>query len=488
MSVLAARTGEARWGEFGRKLRHWRRAAGLTQLQLGLRVGYHHSVISKLEAGLREPPLGLVRRLDTVLETGGELAEVLAAPREAPRGPDRNPVDPALFAPLPGTDAPDGHPAPDPALWPARLPAEGLVCPLHGTAGCAAPGPAELAGLLGGPAAPYGPSASSDPSVPFLISVGALSQGRVAAEPEVLHGLTALLAALIREAFRQPADDRGVAVVDGLLRALVRWAETVDTAGRLPYGQLRLAAQYAQVAGRLRMARGQSAVAMAWFGHGLLWADAVHDAPARATLLSDLCTLVRLDGDAGSLLSYAAGVGAVDTGRRWMGTLSGLYQARGHALAGDAAECRRQIAQARRKFARLDGRDLLEAPWLAGTEGEMRVDSAIGGALRDLAVATGDRSTARRAVAVTAHSCAQVPAQMPATRLLLTLRLADSWACAGDPAAAAVLAGEVLGDALRAGESMVSAELRGLHSRLSGRWRDVPEVRAYRELLLDSGG
>ncbi|MYU23132.1 helix-turn-helix domain-containing protein [Streptomyces sp. SID8352] len=471
-----ARAGEASWAEFGRQLRSRRRAAGLTQLQLGLRVGYHHSVVSKLEAGLREPPIGLVRRLDSVLETGGELAAVIAAPRDVPHGPGRFLADPGLFSPLPGADNTEGHGALDPRHWPDRLPAEGLACPLHGTAGCAVPDRSEL------PALPELLGASS------TLVAGAAPPCGADAEPDLLHGLTAVLACLIRETFQQPPDDHRVAVVEGLLRALARWADAVNATGRLPYGQLRLAAQYAQVAGRLRMDRGQSAVAMAWFGHGLRWADAVQDAPARATLLSDTCTLVRLDGDTHSTLAYAVGVGAVDTGRRWMTTLSGLYQARGHAMAGNAVECRRHIALARRKFARLDRRDLLEAPWLAGAEGEMRMDSAIGGALRDLAVATGDRSTARRAVSATARSCASVPPEMRTTRLLLTLRLADSWACAGDPAAAAALAGEVLADALRARESMVSAELRGLHSRLAGQWRDVPEVRAYRERLLDAGG
>ncbi|MGW4022038.1 helix-turn-helix domain-containing protein [Streptomyces sp. NPDC005009] len=454
---------EARWAEFGRLLRSLRRAAGLTQLQLGLRVGYHHSLVSKLEAGLREPPVGLVRRLDAVLETGGELAAVVAAPRAAPYRPGF-PADSTLFAPLPGADLTAGPEAPDPGLWPSRLPAEGLACPLHGNAGCAVPDQGELPALL-------------DSAVPRT--------GTAYAEPELLHGLTAVLACLIREAFQRATGGR-VAAVEGLARVVARWAAEIGAAGRLPYGQLRLAAQYAQVAGRLRMERGQSGVAMAWFGHGLRWADAVRDVPARATLLSDMCTLVRLDGDAGSMLAYAAGIGAVDARRRWTATLSGLYQARGHALAGDAAECRRHIASARRKFARLDGRDLLEAPWLAGTEGEMRVDSAIGGALRDLAVATGDRAAARRAVAATARSCAQVPPQMRATRLLLTLRLADCWACAGDPAAAVGLAGEVLEEAVRSRESMVGAELRGLHSRLDGRWRDLPEVREYRERLLDA--
>ncbi|MEU9518922.1 helix-turn-helix transcriptional regulator [Streptomyces sp. NPDC048224] len=498
MSGGPARTAGTSWAEFGRQLRSLRRAAGLTQMQLGLRVGYHHSAVSKLEAGLREPPAGLVSRLDAVLETGGRLAAIVAAPHEVPRRPGRFPADPALFAPLPGADDPGGRETPDPAMWPARLPAEGLVCPLHGTAGCAVPGPGELPGLLGepGPAGGPGPGWATGTGRGMGTGRGAGTERGAATEPgvggvraavaeaELLHGLTAVLACLIREAFRYGGR---VAAVEGLLRALARWAGEVNSAGRLPYGQLRLGAQYAQVAGRLRMERGQTGVAMAWFGHGLRWADAVQDAPARATLLSDMCTLVRLDGDPSSMLGYARGIGAVDGRRRWTATLSDLYQARGHALAGDAAQCRRHITLARRGFARLGPRDLLEAPWMAGAEGAMRVDSAIGGALRDLAVATGDRAAARRAVDATARSRAQVPPQMRGARLLLTLRLADSWACAGDPGAAVALASEVLPEAVRSRESMVTAELRGLHSRLTGKWADLPEVREYRRRLLDAG-
>ncbi|MEU3955584.1 helix-turn-helix transcriptional regulator, partial [Streptomyces achromogenes] len=90
------------WAEFGRRLRAWRRRAGLTQSQLGLRVGYHHSLISRLEAGLREPPAGLVGRLDSVLGAGGELAAVAAAPVGAPYRPEGPPANPRLFAPVPG--------------------------------------------------------------------------------------------------------------------------------------------------------------------------------------------------------------------------------------------------------------------------------------------------------------------------------------------------------------------------------------------------
>ncbi|MFH8988062.1 helix-turn-helix domain-containing protein [Streptomyces sp. NPDC017940] len=467
MSVGVSETVEPGRAEFGRQLRFHRRRAGLTQSQLGRRVGYHHTFISRLEGGLREPPFDLVCRLDTVLETGGRLAATLVAPRRAPRAAGRSPASPALFSPIPGADAPGDEAPPVFPSWPARLPAEGLACPLHGTVGCAVPDQSEAAVLLKGATGPFGGAGEA-----------------VGAEADLLHGLTAVLACLIREVFVHPTE-ACAATVERLLRGVVRWAEAVDATGRLPCGQLRLAAQYAQVAGRLRMERGQSGVAMAWFGQGLRWADAAQDAAARATLLSDVCTLVRLDGDAASTLVYAEAIGAVDTGRRWTAVLGDLYQARAYALGRDAAECRRHITAARRGFARLDERDLLEAPWLAGAEGVMRLESAIGGALRDLSAATGDRAAARRAIEATARSCALLPPLMRTTRVLLTLRLADSWACAGDPVAAVALAEPVRAEAARSRELMITAELRGLRSRLAGRWGDLPEVREHREGLGD---
>ncbi|KAA6215898.1 helix-turn-helix domain-containing protein [Streptomyces filamentosus] len=462
----------ASWAEFGHGLRSWRRRSGLTQRQLGLAVGYHHSQISRLEAGLREPPPGLVHRLDAALGAGGELAALADPCGPAPgpaRGPRGLPTGPDLFAVPPGTETGDARAAWDGMPWPAALPAEGLACPLHGCSGCATPDRDAAADLLARLTAPA-------PRDVELASV----------ETELLHALTGFLACVIRGALHLTALD-GTATTERLLRATVRWADAVDATGRAPYGQLRIAAQYAQVAGRLRMRRGQSSVGMAWFGHGLRWADAAHDTPARATLLSDICALVRLDDDPGPTLGYAEAIGAVDTRRRWIATLSHLYQARGHALRHDADACRRHIASARRAFARLGRDDALEAPWLTGAEGEMRVESAVGGALRDLAAATGDRTTARRAVEAVARSRARLSPLMRDTHLLLTLRLADGWACAGDPEAAVALVSPVLGEAAGTDELLVRAELGGLHARLVRDWPDVPRVTEYRERLLDLG-
>lgn len=45
--------GQDAWREFGARLRHWRRRAGLTQAQLGAGIGYDHTAVSKIEHGAR---------------------------------------------------------------------------------------------------------------------------------------------------------------------------------------------------------------------------------------------------------------------------------------------------------------------------------------------------------------------------------------------------------------------------------------------------
>ncbi|KES04981.1 XRE family transcriptional regulator [Streptomyces toyocaensis] len=405
--------------------------------------------------------------MDSVLETGGELALIAAAPHQVPHDLPHRRLPPGLFAVPSGERTAAIEGTMDPGLWPPALPAEGLPCPLHGTIGCPIPDRAAISVLLHGLTGPH-------PRYTDLAGT----------EAELLHGLTAVLAWLIRHALHRAVLD-GVTTVERLLHAVVRWAEAINSTGRLPYGQLRTAAQYAQVAGRLRVQHGQGSIGMAWFGHGLRWAEAVHDAPARATLLSDMCTLVRLDRDTTSTLDHAQAVGAVDRRRRWVAVLSHLYLARGHALGGDTAECLRQIRLARRGLGRLGDRDRLEAPWLRGADGEMWLESAVGGALRDLAVVTGDRATARRAVGTTVRSRALVPPSMRGTHLLLTLRLADSWACAGNPQAAVALVSPVREEAMRSRDLMIRAELGGLHGRLLTDWGGVPEVRDYRLHVLD---
>ncbi|KUJ67834.1 hypothetical protein ACZ90_24825 [Streptomyces albus subsp. albus] len=462
--------GTTPWGDFGRRLKYFRRRAGLTQHQLGLRMGYHHSLISKWESGLRELPAELVRHLDSVLGTGGELAAIVAGERVgAEERRTRSPLDPALFAPMPGGRGPHRSSPPVPGDWPSRLSPRWVRCPLHGAAECPVPALDDLPALLA------------------EVHAAAVARVPVAVDPEVVHALAGLLDRCLRTALHTTST-AVLGTVEQVLRALVGWAQAVNAAGKLPYEQLWLAARYAQLAGRLRMHREQSGIAMAWFGHGLRWAEACQDLPARAVLLAEMCTLARLDGDGASALGYAQALAVLDGRRTWIGMLAHAYQARGCAVLGEGPEARRRIALSRRSLVRLDQRDLDEAPWLAGCGGELRVESAAGGALRDLAAATGDRATARRAVEATLRALDQVPAEMLPARLLLTVRLADGYACAGDPAAALAVVAPALEQAVPARRLTVARELTGLTARLASGWGELREVREFRERVRELAG
>jgi transcriptional regulator with XRE-family HTH domain len=446
---------------FGRQLRAWRRRAGLTQAQLGHRVGYHHTLISKLENGSREAPLGLVRRLDDLLGARGELTDLATSPITATGTSFR--VDPTLFSAIPGAVGSDRQLLTNLHAWPSRLPDRGVTCPLHDTAGCDVPPPdVAFRGLL---ALRDGPPAGVD--------------------PDIVHGLAGLLACYTQTA----VEDLSTTVlgpVEQALRLVVRWARDLNATGTAPGTQLGLAANYAQLAGRLRMQRGQNSIGMAWFGHGLRWAQVSGDLIAHATLLTDLCTLARLDGDPHTALGYAQALDAVDRRRGWVVTLAHLYQARGYASIGDATQTQRHIVAARRLLSRLDERDRLEAPWLSGDAAQVRVESAVGGALRDLAGLRRDRVAARRGIYATRLSLACLPSRMHPAYLLLTLRLADSHACAGEPDAAVATARPVLKAALSARRATIRHELYGLRNRLTHHWADAPEVRDFLTLASPS--
>jgi transcriptional regulator with XRE-family HTH domain len=447
------------WSAFGRRLRAARRGAGLTQAQLGACVGYHHTLISKLESGQREPGPGIVQRLDEQLATGGTLGRYLAEHAEVRIAV----ATPATFG-LSMLTFPPGQEAPAPtidlgAYWPASLPAAGVGCPLHPPASltehCSVPPAAEaMQGIAGLRRSPSGMPTRAD--------------------PRWVHALAGLLAALAQASTADPGAQL-VSTTEQVLRLVARWA-TAAHHGADGEALLRLAAGYAQLAGRLRMQRGQRVVAMSWLTHGLTWADALDDVPARASIITDVCTLVRLDDDIPSSIAYARALGAAARRRPWIMTLAHTYEARGHGWAGDVTQCRQHVIAARRMLGRLGERDLVEAPWMGGDSGAVRVESAVGGALRDLAVATGDASLTRPAAHAIRRSLALLPARMRPTHLLLSLRLSDVLACAGELDAALDVLQPLLPELAGARRWTIDHEVLGLRRRLA-RWHDVPAVR-----------
>ncbi|MFH8881183.1 helix-turn-helix transcriptional regulator [Streptomyces californicus] len=79
---------------FGLLLRHFRELAGLSQEQLGRRIGYSKSQVAMVERGARPPKGVFVQRADEVLGARGALMAV------APKPPSKGNPLPEWFAPF----------------------------------------------------------------------------------------------------------------------------------------------------------------------------------------------------------------------------------------------------------------------------------------------------------------------------------------------------------------------------------------------------
>ncbi|WP_244178741.1 helix-turn-helix domain-containing protein [Streptomyces rubellomurinus] len=442
------------WREFGALLRHWRRRAGLTQAQLGAGLGYDHTAVSKIEHGARRITPRIADRADELLGAGGELrAACLRAERAGL--PALDPLAPGLLrAPLPdGPLPPAGSGAAQdtgraaPLHPPGRLPDYGLLCPLHDAEGCDVPDPAEVAAL-------HAEFCEADPDAAAPL------------DADTAHALAAGLAAQLR------AGETGgrpglVVAVERTLRAVLARLAVAPAAQRRPLA--RLAAEHAHAAGALRMQDGRNATAMACFDRALSWAELAGDQATSVGTLSDLSTLARLDGDPATALGYAREIARAAPGRHWAGAMGRIGRARAHALTGDVRGTLRHIDRARQHVEHIGTRDEADAPWLTIASMRMRVEAAAAAALRDLAAAVDDPRLARRALAAAETALELLgPAQLPASRLLFTVRVADCHACAHDPQAAL----DLLRPALEAGPvtglpALVGYELRGLRERLA---------------------
>ncbi|WP_117212149.1 helix-turn-helix domain-containing protein [Allorhizocola rhizosphaerae] len=430
---------------FGRELRRWRRLAGLTQVQLAARLGYDHTYISKVESGDRIPPIDFARRADDVLNAGGGLIAIATTVLA-----NQGAADDTAFAygpivtPLPGAAWSRRAPSLPNGFRRGGLPTLGVTCPLHGDDRCLAESP--------------------DDSVADLFGFG----GGATVGVEAVHGFITLLRGFIDADIRRTAADI-VVPVEQTVRAIVGLIPRAR--GRVAGGLMQVAARYADLAGWLRVERGQYGIGMMWLQRAVEWGQSSGNAATVCEALGRMSTVARLEGDGLTALSYAEAVAAVYPARRWACVLSGLLAARSHAHLGDQREFDSHALEAQRLAERLGEQDFIEAPWLFGAEGEAFVASHLSGGLRDLADATGDDATASRATKSAEASLANIPERMYPSRLLLTLRVADTYACRGDTEAAVAVARPVMTAAASAKTVLIRAELNRLRARLG------PEVR-----------
>lgn len=429
--------GETEDDRFGRELRRLRELAGLTQVQLATRLGYSHTYVSKLESGARVPRIAFAGGADELLGAGGSLIG-LATTARTRRDNDRGgPVGVPL--PRPSVALRAAHPSPVRIF---HLPTFGVTCPLHGMDGCTASTPTD--GLDG---------------------LAARTAGT-----ETVHALAALLIVAIEADVEARGGDL-IGSVEQTLGAITGLLPKAPAS--IAVALLRLAAQYADLAGWLRVKRGQQGIGMAWLHRSVEWASAARDHATSCVVLSSMSSLALLEGDGATAVEYAQAAGSVDDGRRWIAVQGGLDEARGHALLGDWREVARLSTETQRAADRLGDLDRLEAPWLFDAEGATFIASHLAGALRDLTETTGDVAIACRAVMFAESALTTMPDRMPLSRVLLTLRLADSHACGGAVDAAVEVARPVLAAAESAGSTLIGHELDRLRTRLATRGRDL---------------
>ncbi|WP_020673101.1 helix-turn-helix domain-containing protein [Amycolatopsis nigrescens] len=444
----------------GSRLRHRRRAAGLSQRQLGRRLGYHHSFISKIESGARWPPPRLLSHADQVLGAEGELSALWRVVVSARSG---TPDDAQIEAPVPGGSGPD--PSPGPLGFPElaglrglRLPLFGVTCPAHGADGCRA--------VL-----------EEDALLPHL-RTGAPS-GHHRAGAEVVHGFAVLLAAFTKAHLETRAAGT-IASTERCLRALTRLA--AHTGGKTAAGLRYLAPQYAHLAGWLRVELGQRGLGMLWFDRGVGWGRAAGNVPAVCECLGRMSLVARLERDAPCAAGYAEALRVAGAGRRWAEVLAEIHLLRARAVAGDLAGLTAHVWAVRNLLDRADG-DPLDAPWLCGRKGHAYVESSVSAGFRDIAALGSDVRAAGSALTAAKLALANVSTRMRPSEVLLTLRLADAYACSGILDSAVQIAAAVAGEAVALDTTLINTELRGLRGRLWRTWGGLAEVRAFDDLL-----
>ncbi|GAA2785738.1 helix-turn-helix transcriptional regulator [Saccharopolyspora taberi] len=232
----------AKWAAFGSRVRELRRTAGWTQAQLGRRVGYDRTLLSRVERGAREPSPWLAARLDEAFGTGRELAVLRAAADRYGR-----PV-PLATTLLQAVDdvVPAGLELP---RWPEFLNTDVTPCVLHGRTRCPVPAAAEAGNL-----------------VRQVVSGGIGSR----VHTDAVHALVSLLESWLR-GYDRPWQPGALAAVEPIAHGIARWAQAVGGDAARPLWQL--AAEYAHRAGVARTDIGYPLVGITWLTLAMQWAD-----------------------------------------------------------------------------------------------------------------------------------------------------------------------------------------------------------------------
>jgi transcriptional regulator with XRE-family HTH domain len=419
------------WQDFGRELRRRRIAAGLSLQQLGQRVHYSKSQLSKVERGLKRPTAELARLCDSTLDAEGELTRRVATPHPQPPSP------------IPGNDD---------EVWLMQLRKDGS-------------------------------SSLQRLRRRDLIAAGAASvltlQGS-APQSSLSHpeGAEAVVDAsrLLFEQLRRLGQAAGAAYVLPPLIAQTHSLEQLAATGG-PRGRkelLVLASRYAEYAGWMAQESGDESAALWWTDRAVQLASAGTDRALTvyAQVRRSLISLYR--GDVSESMELAAYALESEAPARIRG-LAAQHLAQGRAVNGDHTGCLRSLDRARDLLAR-DATDPAQ-PVLGASHVPDVVSMFTGWCLYDL-------GRPREAAAVLDEETARIPGHALRTRTRYGVRRALAHAAAGDLDHACHITAELLPTLRLISSATVQADVHrlcrtlGRHSRNATVRELLPELTA----------
>jgi len=401
---------------------------GLGVLELARQVPCDRAHISRLAHGLRCPSPQMGRRLDAVLEAGGELAALARAPR--PPGPRNGQASSAAETVTVPCRTPNGRIVV--LTVPRRLFLQGL-----GTAAVAAAIPSPLPGILPAPE----PSAER-----YELA------RQVLRDSDNLFGPHQVI----------PAATRQLGAVQQAARA---------TRGTLQQDMVQVQAEFADLIAWLYQDSGDHQAAGYWLDRALEWSHLAGKPGSVAFIFARRSQLAADMHDPAGAVAAAGAALRLAAPRTRVAAVAAGYAAHGHALAGDRGACDRHYDQAAQLF---DGAGDDDSPWATFCDhaylGVQRAHS-----LSALGDATAAADGFREAIA-------GLQAGYHRDRGVYLAREAVARAGVGDLDHAAALGMQALSVGTETLSARVFAELATLDSRLSRQAAPPAAARFHRAL------
>ncbi|MFE1800565.1 helix-turn-helix domain-containing protein [Streptomyces sp. NPDC059517] len=418
--------------DFGQELRRRRMAARWSLEQLGQRVHYSKSQLSKVERGLKRPTPELARLCDTHLRADGALAELVPVVRSRP---------------------PLIRPDHDDEVWLMQL----------GKDGSSSFRPVTRRGVM----------------VAGAASVLTMGAGDPLSQPSVEEGAETVVDAsrLMFDQFRRLGQASGPA---GVLPPLIAQTHSLEqlalrSGPRTRRSLLVLASRYAEYAGWMAQEGGDDAAALWWTERAVQLANAGQDTGLAmyAHVRGSLISLYR--GDVAQAVQLATRALESTAPPRVRG-LAAQHLAQSKAVEGDYDACMRSLDRARELLER-DAADP-GRPVLGASHVPDVVSMFTGWCLYDL-------GRPRQAAESLGAEIRRIPEHALRTRARYGVRRALAHAAAGDVDQACEVAADILPSVRLIRSATVCADLRRLSHTL-GRHARHPSVRALTPELTSS--